>query len=116
MRWIAAAALATLAVLFACTERVQLKPMPRRPPPALVYVGDKSCMVQDFDFATDLPDGAKNLGWVVVAQADAGDEGTYLELRRQICALGGDALSQPAWVREGEDEQPKLKANAWLLP
>lgn len=105
-------ALLTALALFAC--RTQIAPY-RQPEPKVVYVGDKSCNVYDFASATDLPDGAKNLGWISV-QSAGDDEQTYLKLREKVCAMGGDALSQIAWVREGDDSEPSLKANAWVLP
>jgi hypothetical protein len=73
------------------------------------------CNVRDFDSATDLPQGARSLGPVSVPQGET-DEATYVDLRRKICELGGDALSQPAWVKGPEDEKPQLTANAWALP
>jgi hypothetical protein len=78
-------------------------------------------MVQDFENATEVPSGAKNLGWVLqpqVRDADGkeDDEATYVQLRKRICEMGGDALSQPSWVQDVEDGTHKLKVNAWLLP
>ncbi|HEX4621220.1 MAG TPA: hypothetical protein VH208_06605 [Myxococcaceae bacterium] len=105
-----------LVALTACMARTEIKATPKPPPQQAVWMGDRSCMVQDFDAATDVPEGAKNLGWVSVAESSGGDEQTYLELRKKICAMGGDGLSQPAWVREVDDERPHLKANAWVLP
>ena len=73
------------------------------------------CHVRDFVYATELPKGAQSLGPVAV-EPQASDEETYLELRRRICELGGDALSQPAWVKEPTEEHARLTANAWALP
>ncbi|MFZ5468983.1 MAG: hypothetical protein ACOZIN_06035 [Myxococcota bacterium] len=102
-------------VAAACTPRTQLVPV-RKPVAQEVYVGEKRCDVYDYVHATDLPDGAQNLGWVVVERAET-DEETYLELRKKICELGGDALSQLAWLTDpGQPEPTKLKANAWSLP
>ncbi|MGQ0506470.1 MAG: hypothetical protein ACT4TC_14250 [Myxococcaceae bacterium] len=84
------------------------------PKPKPIYIGDKTCMVQDFPSATDVPEGSQNLGWVSVPYKND-DETTYIELRTKICELGGDAMTQPAWVK-GFDENPELKANAWSLP
>jgi hypothetical protein len=76
----------------------------------------EGCEVHDFVSATDVPDGAKNLGWVQV-KSEAEDEATYLKLRLAICAVGGDGLSSLAWVKEPGDVQPtSLRANAWKLP
>ena len=95
--------------------RTNIKPAVK-PTPNYVYVGEKSCGVYDFEAATDLPNGATNLGWVSVSKAET-DEETYVKLRQKICEMGGDALSQLAWVRQaGEYEPTHLKANAWSLP
>lgn len=74
------------------------------------------CDVRDYPHATDVPEGAKNLGFVQVPVAET-DEQTYVNLRKAICDKGGDALSQMAWVREvGERIPSSLRANAWVLP
>ncbi len=87
-----------------------------QPPTSVVYVGDKQCNVHDFPGATDVPEGAKNLGWVSV-KSTGNDEETFIKLREKICEMGGNGLSQAAWVREpGEYEPTTLKANAWELP
>ena len=87
-----------------------------KPPPNLVYVGDKSCNVYDFSGATDVPEGAKNIGWIEVDKAESDDD-TFVQLRQKICEQGGDALSQAAWVHKpGEYEPTTLRANAWVLP
>jgi hypothetical protein len=81
-----------------------------------VYIGDRECMVYDFNASTDVPDGAKNLGWVSV-KTTGNDEETFIKLREQVCQLGGDALSSVAWVREANEYEPTtLKGNAWSLP
>ncbi|MGA9521664.1 MAG: hypothetical protein WBV82_09380 [Myxococcaceae bacterium] len=109
-------ALAVAALVFsaACAPRTVIKPgAPDREQQA--FVGDGGCNVRDFDSATDLPPGARNLGWVQVPQLET-DEATFLELRRKICELGGDALSQAAWEKGPSDEEPSLTAHAWELP
>lgn len=74
------------------------------------------CDVRDYPSASEVPDGAKNIGFVQVPIADT-DEQTYVNLRKAICEKGGDALSQMAWVREvGERTPSSLRANAWVLP
>jgi|CXWL01.1.fsa_nt_gi hypothetical protein len=74
------------------------------------------CDVRDYPHASEVPDGAKNIGFVQVPIADT-DEQTYINLRKAICEKGGDALSQMAWVREvGERTPSSLRANAWVLP
>lgn len=108
--------LLTIAALgAACTARTLIHPVPPPGPDAPAFVAAGGCNVRDFAAATDLPKGSKNLGWVTVEQ-QASDEETYLLLRKKICELGGDALSQPAWVKGPTEEQPKLTANAWELP
>ncbi len=103
---------AALAAAGCATSNIRPVITPKAEP---VYIGDKSCMVQDFAGATDVPEGSRNLGWVSVAST-GDDEGTYVALRKKICELGGDALSQPAWVKGLSDDAPELKANAWSLP
>ena len=97
-----------------CAKRTEIKPNVSQPEEQ-VYVPEGGCNVQDFPSATDLPSGAKNLGWVKVSQQET-DEATFLALRNKICELGGDALSQAAWVKGPMDEAPELTANAWVLP
>ncbi len=105
-------------LLFAASSggcRTQIAPY-KKPEPKVVYVGERQCNVYDFESATDLPDGARNLGWVSVKKAET-DEGTFLLLRQKVCEMGGDAISQVAWVREMDEYEPStLKANAWVLP
>jgi hypothetical protein len=108
-----AAALALLALAAGC--RTTIAPLTKQEP-KVVYVGDRSCTVYDFVAATDVPEGAKSLGWVSVKKAET-DEETFVKLREKICEMGGDALSQVAWVREVDEYEPStLKANAWALP
>ncbi len=108
------AALAVLVLAPACAQRTVIKPGgPEHE--EQVYVGTQGCNVRDFASATDLPEGAQNLGWVTVPQLET-DDATFLELRKKICELGGDALSQAAWVKGPGDEERALTANAWTLP
>jgi hypothetical protein len=86
---------------------------PDKPPPN--YTGERACLVQDFASATDVPEGSKSLGWVT-ARYTGNDEQTFIALRQKVCELGGDAMSQIAWVRETAEEKLVLKANAWSLP
>src|SRR5688572_12020466 len=69
------------------------------------YVPDKECSVVDYPTASEVPAGSKNLGWVQVKTTGNDDE-TFLLLRQKICEMGGDALSQPAWVREAGEYEP----------
>ncbi len=82
------------------------------------YYVDKECSVHDYAAATDVPEGAKNLGMVRVPK-QATDQETYLKLREAICAKGGDGLSQLRWVLElgkYNGAPTELEANAWALP
>jgi hypothetical protein len=73
------------------------------------------CNVRDFASATEVPTGAQPLGPVEV-EIQATDEDTFIALRQRICEMGGDALSQPTWVKDPSDDKPRLIANAWSLP
>jgi hypothetical protein len=79
------------------------------------YGRSYSCNVRDFASATDVPTGARPLGQVEV-ETQASDDDTFIALRQRICEMGGDALSQPTWVKDPSDERPRLTANAWSLP
>ncbi len=79
------------------------------------YVKKGQCNVQEFPAATDVPAGAKPLGWISV-DSTGDDQATMELLRKKICEKGGDALSQAAWVKAPGQESPELKANAWELP
>jgi len=112
--------LVALGLLVGCTLgcRTEIKPLVReRPPPKRYYTAPGSgCVVNAFTPATDLPAGSKNLGWIEVKR-EPDDEATYEKLRKAICAKGGNAQSQMAWVREAGDYEPtRLRANAWVLP
>ncbi len=110
-RWL----LTGVALLAAGACRTQIQPVVKTTEEA-VYVPDQGCDVRDYGSATDVPDGATNLGWVTVKTAGDQDE-TFKKLREKICQMGGDALSQPHWEHEaGEYEPSLLKANAWRLP
>ena len=89
-----------------------------RPPPNEAFVTPKSgCAVQPYPSATDLPEGALNLGWISVSREPT-DEETYLKLREEICQKGGNALSQLRWVNETTKDAPvtyALEANAWQI-
>ena len=109
----------TLAVLVAGFAllgcRTSISPVTRGEEQA-AYVPEGGCNVRDFAAATDIPDGAQNLGWVEVENTGNDDE-TFVKLRQKVCEMGGDAISTPAWVHEnGEYKANHLKANAWNLP
>jgi hypothetical protein len=106
--------LACILILAAGCARSDIRPLPERTEQQ-VYVPPGGCNVRDFPSATDVPQGSQNLGWVTVDQQET-DEATYLLLRQKICELGGDALSQAAWVKSPSEELARLTANAWSLP
>lgn len=101
-------------ILLSC--RTVLTPTPAVSEAPVVPRDRTECDVRDYPSATDIPNGAKNIGWVQVPRAET-DEQTYINLRKAICDKGGDALSQLLWVREVNVRQPVgLRANAWVLP
>jgi hypothetical protein len=112
-RW-CAGLLGLLVIASAGACRTRLDPYVK-PEPKTVYVGEKGCDVYDFASAADIPEGAKNLGWVTVPYT-GNDDDTFIKLRQKICELGGNALSQPSWDRDSMEGEPNLKANAWALP
>lgn len=114
-RWVLVALCAGAAASCACTARTRIDPLPPKVAAQDVYVPPGGCNVRDYPAATDVPSGAKNLGWVTVTQQGS-DEETFLLLRQKICEAGGDALSQAAWVKAPTEEVPQLTANAWALP
>jgi hypothetical protein len=98
--------------------RTTVTPVVRPAEGEKTYYVDKECSVHDYPTASDVPEGAKNLGVVRVSKA-ATDEETYLKLREAICEKGGDALSQLRWVLEVgkyNGKPTELEANAWALP
>lgn len=112
------AALVAVALLAAASCRTEISPLVRKVEPKVEAGGAPrtGCDVHDFPSATEVPTGAKNLGWVQVTR-EASDEETYLKLRQAVCAQGGDALSSLAWVKEVGDVAPtSLRADAWQLP
>ncbi len=87
----------------------------RKPAPR----GPAECHVHDFPTATDLPAGAKGLGWVQVERKES-DEATFTALRAKVCEMGGDAMSQMHWIRASgasvADAPIELEGNAWSFP
>jgi hypothetical protein len=77
------------------------------------------CQFHDFPTATDVPEGAKSLGWTKVDRL-ATDELTFEALRKKICEMGGDAVSQMHWIRASgasvADPPVELEGNVWSLP
>ena len=77
------------------------------------------CEVHDFPTATDVPANSKALGWVKVNRAES-DEVTFENLRKKVCEMGGDAMSQMHWIRASgasvADPPVELEGNAWSMP
>ena len=77
------------------------------------------CEVHDFPTATDVPANSKALGWVKVDRAES-DEVTFEKLRKKVCEMGGDAMSQMHWIRASgasvADPPVELEGNAWSMP
>lgn len=77
------------------------------------------CQFHDFPTATDVPEGSKSLGWVKVDRL-ATEELTFEALRKRICEMGGDAVSQMHWIRASgasvADAPVELEGNVWSLP
>src|SRR5215211_473167 len=76
---------------------------------------DNICNVRDYVSATDVPTGSRPLGRIEVESQES-DEETFVALHQRVCQVGGDALSQAAWIRDPGEEKPRLTANAWSLP
>ena len=97
-----------------CRTIVDLKPRP--PEKAAEGPRREGCDVTEYQQATDIPQGAKNLGTVRVPR-EKDDEETYAALRKAICEKGGDAFSGLHWVKEpGVWEPTALEATAWSQP
>lgn len=77
------------------------------------------CQMRDYPGATDVPAGAKSLGWVKIDRL-ATDEATFEALRKKVCEMGGDAISQMHWIRASgasvADPPVELEGNVWSLP
>lgn len=109
-----------LAVLFVSACRTEIAPVVKSEVSEARRVRNRGeCMVNDYRTPTDLPPKAKNLGPVKVARQET-DEATIALLRKEVCALGGDALTGTAWVRAAgaslADPPVELEGNAWQLP
>lgn len=77
------------------------------------------CHFRDFPSATDVPAGAKSLGRVKVDRLET-DEATFEALRKKVCEMGGDAVSQMQWLRAPgasvADAPVELEGNVWATP
>lgn len=84
-----------------------------------VRLASGECSVMDYPTATEVPPGSQSLGWVKVAR-QATDEETFEKLRAEVCAKGGNAMSQMHWLRASgasvADPPVELEGHAWLTP
>ena len=111
--------LLVVAVLFAGC-RTEIQPIVKgEAPRARMRERNADCQFHDFPTATDVPSGAKSLGWVKVDRLET-DELTFEALRKKICEMGGDAVSQMHWIRASgasvADPPVELEGNVWSLP
>lgn len=113
------AALVALVVFEGC--RTEIKPLVKKEVVVRKVRNSATgeCSVHDYPTATDLPSGSQNLGWVIVKRLATDDE-TFEALRKEVCAKGGDAMSQMHWIRASgasvADPPIELEANAWVTP
>ncbi|MFO0597661.1 MAG: hypothetical protein U0228_20310 [Myxococcaceae bacterium] len=112
---------AVVLVLAASACRTEIQPLVKQEPVAKKVRNSASgeCTVNDYPAATDLPTGAQNIGWVKVPRQATDDE-TFALLRKEVCAKGGDAMSQLHWLRAPgasvADPPAELEANVWVTP
>lgn len=111
---------ALLLALFVTACRTEIAPIVKEDvTPARRARASGECLVNDYRQPTDLPPKAKNLGLVKV-ERQATDEETIALLRKEVCKLGGDALTGTAWVRAAgaslADPPIELEGTAWQLP
>lgn len=109
-----------LAVVCLAGCRTEIQPFVKKPDAApRVRLVDQGCEATDYPAGTDVPAGAKNIGWVKVDRLE-NDDATFAALREAVCKAGGNAFSQMRWIREAgasvADPPVHLEANAWLVP
>jgi hypothetical protein len=107
-----------LVVLLGC--RTEIAPVVKQGPAApKVRLVDQGCEATDYPTGTDVPAGAKNIGWVKVDRKE-NDDATFAALREAVCKAGGNAFSQMRWIRPAgasvADPPIELEANAWVVP
>jgi hypothetical protein len=77
------------------------------------------CSVRDYPTASDVPVNSTNVGWLRVPRQET-DEATFQKLRQEVCAKGGDAMTQLRWIRAPRasvaDPPIELECNAWATP
>ncbi|MDP1821820.1 MAG: hypothetical protein Q8L48_01195 [Archangium sp.] len=111
--------LVLLGLVFAAC-RTEIKPLVRGEAAARgPRLRNAECQMRDYPGATDVPAGAKSLGWVKIDRL-ANDEATFEALRKKVCEMGGDAISQMHWIRASgasvADPPVELEGNVWSLP
>lgn len=100
--------------------RTEISPLVKQTSTApKVRLVDQGCEATDYPTGTDVPAGAKNIGWVKVDRKET-DDATFAALREAVCAAGGNAFSQMRWIRAPgasvADPPIELEANGWLVP
>ncbi len=110
--------LLTLALVLAGC-RTEILPVVKKPDTGpRVRLVDQGCEATDYPAGTDVPSGAKNIGWVRVDRLE-NDDLTFAALREAVCKAGGNAFSQMRWIRSAgasvADPPIYLEANAWLV-
>ena len=111
--------LAVAALLFVGC-RTEIQPIVKDDAPrSRMRERNADCQFHDFPTGTYVPSGSKSLGWVKVDRL-ATDELTFESLRKKICDMGGDAVSQMHWIRASgasvADPPIELEGNVWSLP
>ncbi|MCA3013509.1 MAG: hypothetical protein INH41_14090 [Myxococcaceae bacterium] len=110
--------LAVAFCLAAC--RTEIAPLVMQAPSGpKVRLVDEGCEAADYPSGADVPQGAKNIGWVKVERRET-DDATFSALREAVCRAGGNAFSQMRWIRAPgasvADPPIELEANAWDVP
>jgi hypothetical protein len=108
-----------IGVLSLCGCRTEIAPVVKKPdlgPRARLV--DQGCEATDYPAGTDVPAGAKNIGWIQVDRLETEDL-TFAALREAVCKAGGNAFSQMRWIRSAgasvADPPIHLEANAWVV-
>ncbi|MBE2254387.1 MAG: hypothetical protein IAE78_32970 [Myxococcus sp.] len=113
-------ALLVVAAVLACGCRTEILPaMKKADPGPKTRLVDRGCEATDYPAGTDVPAGAKNIGWIRVDRLE-NDDDTFAALREAVCKAGGNAFSRTRWIRAAgasvADPPVHLEANAWSVP
>jgi hypothetical protein len=102
-----------------CGCRTEILPVVKPDTGPRVRLVDQVCEAIEYPAGTDVPAGAKNIGWVRVDRFENNDA-TFAALREAVCRAGGNAFSQMRWIRQAgasvADLPIHLEANAWAVP